>query len=92
MKSRVLGAACIGMLLFGGMAFAAGAPSIEAVLNDHQGKSVTLTLEGGKEISGKVGGISPVTVRIIELTGKEFYEAVVRLEDISAITVRSAGK
>ncbi len=81
--------------LLGGMSlsgWAGPAPSIEATLNAHAGKAVTLKLADGSELGGRLDGVSPVTVKLIELSGKEYYEAVIRLDQISAVIVRSPGK
>ena len=68
------------------------APSIEAVLNANAGKVVTLRLEGGEELSGTVSSLSPVTVKLTGLTGREYYDAVVRLDQIAAVIVRAPAK
>ena len=59
-----------------------------AVLSAHKGKRVTLILESGKELSGKVGSISEDAVHLMELSGMEFYDAVVELDAVEAVIVR----
>jgi hypothetical protein len=56
------------------------------------GAKVTLQLRGGQEISGKVMEVGETAVHLSELTGKEFYDAVVRLDYISALVVRVRDK
>jgi hypothetical protein len=56
------------------------------------GAKVTLQLSGGQEISGKVMEVGETAVHLSELTGKEFYDAVVRLDYISALVVRVRDK
>ena len=74
-------------------AFAADkAPSIEAALAANTGKKVTLRLAGGEELSGVLAATSPVTVKVTELSEREFYEAVVRIDAIQAVIVRTPGK
>ncbi len=73
-------------------AWAGPAPSIESTLNGNTGKQVTLRLSDGGELAGRLDGMSPVTVKLVELSGKEYYEAVVRLDRISAVIIRSPGK
>ena len=52
-------------------------------------KSVTLHLRSGIQIQGQVGAVSTHNVVIAEIVGREFYSAVVRLDDVSAIEVRT---
>jgi hypothetical protein len=56
------------------------------------GAKVTLQLSGGQELSGKVVEVGETAVHLSELTGKEFYDAVVRLDQISALVVRVRDK
>ena len=56
------------------------------------GTKVALLLNGGQEISGKIVAVGDQAVHLSELTGKEFYDAVVRLEHISAVVLRVRDK
>ena len=51
-----------------------------------------MRLKNGEMISGKVSAVSEKTVHLTALTGQEFFEALIVLEDISAIAVRAAAK
>ncbi|MGQ0587510.1 MAG: hypothetical protein ACT4PK_09960 [Gammaproteobacteria bacterium] len=91
--SRALGVVAGAVLLAcAGAAVAQSAPSIEATLSANAGKRVTLRLKDGDELTGILAGTSPVTVKLVELSGKEFYEAVVRIDEIGAVIVRTPGK
>jgi hypothetical protein len=59
------------------------------MVNQFKGKRVTLVLRSGKEIEGTVGESSTWNVEIKSLAGKEFYDALVRVEDIAAIVHRA---
>ena len=61
---------------------------IKANLDAVKGKPATLLLTSGQEISGVIAQVSEGAVHLTNLTGKEFFDAVVRLEDVSAISVR----
>ena len=63
---------------------------LRGALEAQKGKVVTLRLLAGEEVSGKVADVGDAAVRLTELTGKEFYEALVRTDNISALIVRSA--
>ncbi|HKY90529.1 MAG TPA: hypothetical protein VJM11_05785 [Nevskiaceae bacterium] len=62
--------------------------AIEKALKERQGKSATVVLESGTELTGTVSKIDEGAVRLTELSGKEFYDAVVAVEDISAVVMR----
>ena len=47
-----------------------------------------LQLKSGQELAGTIGEISDHWVEIKELVGKEFYDALARLDDVSAIIGR----
>jgi hypothetical protein len=53
-----------------------------------EGKGVTLHLRSGERLQGKVEAVAPAQVVIAEIVGREFYSAVVRLEEVAAIEVR----
>ena len=49
---------------------------------------VVLTLQSGDQIEGKVTMVGDSIVYIAQLTGKIFYDAVVSIDKINAITFR----
>lgn len=59
--------------------------SLEAAV----GKSVTLKLGAGEEISGIVAKVGPEAVQLTQLQGKEFFDALVPFAKISALVVRA---
>ncbi len=52
-------------------------------------KGVTLHMRSGEKFQGRVDGVSPHNVILAELVGREFYSAVVKIDDISAIEIRA---
>ncbi|MEW6273105.1 MAG: hypothetical protein AB1689_27830 [Thermodesulfobacteriota bacterium] len=104
-RSTVQRAACLAMAASLQLALLPGAASafaqatagttampageIPDVLRARVGKPVTLLLRSGKEYGGTVGGVREQSVVLRNLTGKEFYDAVVRLDDVSAVEVRN---
>jgi hypothetical protein len=62
---------------------------IPQVLAARAGKPVTLLLRSGKEYGGTVGEVRGQSVVLKGIAGKEFYDALVRLDDISAVEVRN---
>ena len=65
------------------------AGEISEVLRARVGKPVTLLLRSGKEYGGTVGDVRSQSVVLKSIAGKEFYDALVRIDDISAIEIRN---
>lgn len=95
MKSLVLA------LLFG-MAWAVGpamtaaqdvslqvnADAIKLNLENLTGKRVRLRLVSGQDLDGIVKNVGAAAVHLERITGQEFFDAVVRLDQIAAVVVR----
>ena len=83
-----------GMLLLSGAA-SAGSPQInkddtlQTILAAQKGKQVTVKLDSGDELTGKVGEVTGKLVVLQALSGKEFFDAVIDTDDIAAVLVRS---
>ena len=65
------------------------ADNVESVLAAQKGKRVTVRLRSGQEATGTVTMVSPKLVQLSSLTGREFFDAVVPLEAIEAVYVRT---
>jgi hypothetical protein len=65
------------------------AGDIPDVLRARSGKAVTLLLRSGKEYGGTVGEVRGQSVVLKSIAGKEFYDALIRLDDISAVEIRN---
>lgn len=66
--------------------------SIRINLEKFMGERVTLSLIGGGELQGVVSKIGTAMLYITELTGREFFDAIVRLDHISAVTMKMRNK
>ena len=73
----------------GGEGAAIPAGDVTDVLRARIGKPVTLLLDSGKEYSGTVAEVRGEGVVLKGLGGKEFYDALIRLDDVSAIEIRN---
>lgn len=62
---------------------------IESVLKAHNGKRVTVKLVSGDELTGTIGAVNDNVVYLRELSGKEFFDAVVNTDEISAVIIRT---
>lgn len=87
-------------ILLVGIALACAAPAyaqlqvgagetIESVLKAQNGKRVTLRLRSNQEITGVVRMSNARLVQIGAVSGREFFDAVVPLEAIDAVLIRT---
>jgi len=56
------------------------------------GKRVKLKLRSGQELEGTVAKVGAHAVHVAQLAGMDFYDAAVRLDDISAVVVKARSK
>ncbi len=52
------------------------------------GKRAYVTLDGGKVFSGKIKEVGNHFLHLEKLDGKDYFDALIRIEDISAIDAR----
>ena len=88
----------IALMTFAGTAFADGKVGFESgdttatVLKRQVGQRIELRLKGGDKLAGKVEAVGEKAVHLSALAGQEFFDAVVMLEDVTAVVVRTTGK
>jgi hypothetical protein len=63
--------------------------TIQSVLATHQGKRVTVVLQTGTELTGTVTMVNAAVTQLHELSGKEYFDAVVALPAVAAVVVRT---
>lgn len=87
------------VLLLGVSAVSAESPidlkpddSVASILRRQSGQVVELRLVSGEKISGKVDQVGDTLVHLTQLTGQEFFEAVIDLESVTAVVVRAKSK
>ncbi len=66
--------------------------TIASVLKRQIGERVELRLKSGEKLDGKVTAVGEKAAQISALTGQEFFDAVVVLDDISAVVIRRGEK
>lgn len=59
------------------------------VISEYSGKVLALRLESGEELEGTVTMVGNGLVHMSKLTGKEFYDAIVSIDKISAVRMRT---
>jgi lipopolysaccharide export LptBFGC system permease protein LptF len=95
MKLRIVMALCVVALQVGAATVVfAEAPVVKAgdtlqkVLEGYKGKRVTIRLQGGEELTGRVKIISMELLHLEALNSREFFDAVVDVSRIEALIVR----
>jgi hypothetical protein len=68
------------------------ADTISSILTRQVGQVVELRLASGEKIGGKVEKVGEKVVQLVQLTGQEFFEAAVDLDEVAAVVVRSKAK
>jgi len=62
--------------------------TIRTVLTKQVGKQVTLKLDSGEELGGIVRTVGDHVVHIEKISGKEFFDAIVDLDEVAAVILR----
>jgi len=62
--------------------------TIQKLLEGCKGKRVTLRLQGGEELTGKVITITRELVHLGELMRREYFDAVVDISKVEAVIIR----
>jgi lipopolysaccharide export LptBFGC system permease protein LptF len=95
MKQRFIMALCVVALQVGAATVVfAEAPVVKAgdtlqkVLEGYKGKRVTIRLQGGEELTGRVKFVSKELLHLEALNSREFFDAVVDVSRIEALIVR----
>lgn len=66
--------------------------TVKDVLVRNTGKKVAVQMDSGEKLEGMVAKVGDSVVHISRLTGREFYDAVVRIDRINAVILRTRTK
>jgi hypothetical protein len=67
--------------------------SMAAVLKRLEGKTVRIRLAGSNdELIGKLQKVGKELAHLSDLSGREFFDAVVRIDQVSAVSVQVRGR
>lgn len=89
LRSGVFCGALLALLTFGA---SAGEKALMKALQEREGKRATVVLNSGVEMTGVVASVSDDAVRLSELSGREFFDAVIDLDKVQAVVVRVRDK
>lgn len=96
-SSLLLATCCMVFLSTGALAgeqkyeLKSSAVTIKDVLTENVGKRIIVRLESGENLEGTVIKVGELVVHIAKLSGKDFYDAVVRIDNISAVIFKVRG-
>jgi len=62
--------------------------SIQKLLEEFKGKRVTVRMQGNDELTGKVRTVTKDLLHLGELAGRDFFDAIIEINRISAVIVR----
>ena len=65
---------------------------VRQVLEQQVGKRVKVKLLSGQDLDGKVAKVGTQAVMLSELSGMEFFDATLRLDQVAAVVVKARGK
>lgn len=63
--------------------------SVKQILDSFAGKRVTVKTDAGESIEGTVTSVGDHVVHISKLSGKDYYDAVVVIQRISAVVFKA---
>ena len=66
--------------------------TVRTVLERQVGKRVSVVLTTGPELAGVVSSVGDKVVHLSELTGREFFDAVVNLDQVGAVVIRTRSR
>ena len=67
----------------------ASAATVESLITAQKGKRITVRTRSGQELTGVVREVTPRFVQLGALSGREFFDAVVALDSVEAVIVRT---
>jgi len=67
----------------------ASAATVESLMTAQKGKRITVRTRSGQELTGVVREVTPRFVQLGALAGREFFDAVVSLDSVEAVIVRT---
>ena len=66
--------------------------TVQSVLEKQVGQPIDLRMKSGEKLVGKLEKVAGNAAHLSNLAGAEFYDAIVNIEDISAVVVKARGK
>ena len=92
-RNTLFCAVLVAAMMFSGLSTAAPltvskSDTVAGLLAAQKGNRVTIKLQSGEELSGKVITVGDQVLQLGELAGKEFFDAVIPLGSVVAVIIR----
>lgn len=68
------------------------AATIKDVLSEYGGKRVVVQMESGESLEGTVAGVGDILLHLEKIAGRDFYDALVRVDRISGVVFKVRSK
>lgn len=62
--------------------------TVQSILQKNVSQMIELRMKSGEKIGGKVEKLGDKLIHLSELSGADFFDAVVAIDDVSAVIVR----
>ncbi|MBF0607651.1 MAG: hypothetical protein SFH39_06470 [Candidatus Magnetobacterium sp. LHC-1] len=95
MKTKFIAVTALSLILWlsgVGCVYAASdnkATTIKDALSERIGKRVILKMDSGETLEGTVTTVGEQVVTISKLTGKDFYDAIIRIDKINSVVFKA---
>lgn len=63
--------------------------NLEMILSGQKGNKVGLILDNGMELSGILKDVGEHVVRLHQLSGREYFDAIISMDEITAVVLRN---
>ncbi len=65
--------------------------SMKDILKRFKGKNVRIQVKAGNEFQGTLAEVGDDVLQLTELAGMDYYDAMIRIESVSAVVVKARG-
>jgi small nuclear ribonucleoprotein (snRNP)-like protein len=66
--------------------------SVKTLLDEAVGKTVTLLMSSGQEVTGTVAKVGDHAVQLTRLSGRDYFDGVILLERVDGVILKIRGK
>ena len=66
--------------------------TVQSILQRQMGQPIELRMKSGEKIGGKLERLNDKVVHLTQLTGAEYFDAAVAVDNIAAVIVRAKAK
>ncbi|MBF0337999.1 MAG: hypothetical protein HQL05_09205 [Nitrospirae bacterium] len=92
MKTKLIAVTALSLILWlSGVGYASDnkATTVKDTLTERIGKRVILKMDSGETLEGTVTTVGEQVVTISKLAGKDFYDAIIRMDKINSVVFKA---